>query len=106
MGNTKTNIDEVKSLIELDEENKNEMFYACKIAERKNLGRVKEHFINTECINQDMINSDYVCRLDRAIKTDNRYYLMLEYCNGGDLDELMEAKNYKVSAQTVHKIMK
>ena len=81
------------------------MFFACKIADRKNIGRIKEHFINTECINQDLIKSEYVVRLDKAIKTDNRYYLMLEYCNGGDLEELMSVKNYNITSSSIQKIM-
>ena len=30
---------------------------------------------------------------------------MLEYCNGGNLQELMEAKEYKVPGKIIHKIM-
>jgi len=46
-----------------------------------------------------------VCGLKEAIKTKNRYYLMLEYCNGGDLEELLKVKDYKLSKFTIHKII-
>ena len=45
-------------------------------------------------------------RLDKAIKTDNRYYLMLEYCNGGDIEELMKVKKWQISLNSIQKIMK
>jgi len=41
----------------------------------------------------------------KAIKTDSRYYIFIEYCNGGDLKELMELKQYKVKPEVIHKIM-
>ena len=30
----------------------------------------------------------------------------MEYCNGGDLKELMEAKDYQISEQMIQKIMR
>ena len=50
MGTNDFQIDSINSLVEIDE-SKGQIFYACKIAERKNIGRVKERFINSECIN-------------------------------------------------------
>lgn len=29
----------------------------------------------------------------KAIKTDSRFYIFMELCNGGDLKELMQLKN-------------
>ena len=87
------------------EETATEKFCAIKIAERKGLSYTKETIIIDECINQSKIESDYVVQLKSAIKTDNRYYLMLEYCNGGDLQHLMEAKEYKITGFVIHKIM-
>ena len=31
---------------------------------------------------------------------------MLEYCNGGNLEELMEAKGYKVTGELIQMIMR
>ena len=44
--------------------------------------------------------------MQKAIKTEKRYYIMMEFCNGGDLKELMDAKLWKISPTTVQKIMK
>ena len=41
----------------------------------------------------------------KAIKTDSRYYIFMEYCNGSDLKELMELKRWKVSPQVIQKIL-
>lgn len=49
--------------------------------------------------------SNYVVRLKKAIKTDARYYIFMEYCNGSDLKDVMELRNYKISPSTVQKIM-
>ena len=97
VGKADFDLNKVTSIIEMNDDDQEHPFYACKIAERANLGRVQERFINSECVNQSLVKSEYVARLEKAIKTDNRYYIMLEYCNGGDLDEIMTAKEYKIS---------
>lgn len=45
-------------------------------------------------------------QLKKAIKTDSRYYIFMEFCNGNDLKELMEVKGWKIAPETVQKIMK
>ena len=81
-------------------------FYACKVVERKELDcKQKEELIKNEINNQDAIQSDYVTSLNKAIKTDSRYYIFMELCNGNDLKEVMEQKNWKVSPVVVQKIM-
>ncbi len=42
----------------------------------------------------------------KAIKTDSRYYIFMEFCNGGDLKDLMEYKGWKLDPQVIQKIMK
>lgn len=46
----------------------------------------------SEIQNQDSVNSNYVVKLRKAIKTDSRYYMFMDYCNGGDMKDLMELK--------------
>ena len=46
----------------------------------------------SEIQNQDSVNSQYVVKLRKAIKTDSRYYMFMDYCNGGDMKDLMELK--------------
>ena len=41
----------------------------------------------------------------KAIKTDARYYIFMEFCNGSDLKELMEVKKWKITPNIIQKIM-
>jgi len=43
--------------------------------------------------------------MKKAIKTDARYYIFMEFCNGNDLKELMEIKNWKLTPSVVQRIM-
>ena len=47
------------------------------------------HNLQNEILIMSEINSDYVVQLKDATKTPNNYYLAMELCNGGDLE------NYK-----------
>ena len=58
-----------------------------------------------EIQNQDSVVSPSVVRMIKAIKTDSRYYIFIEFCNGGDLKELMELKQWKVAPEVIHRIM-
>lgn len=42
----------------------------------------------------------------KAIKTDARYYIFMEFCNGSDLKELMEVRQWKLSPAIVQIIMR
>ena len=44
--------------------------------------------------------------MKKAIKTDARYYMFMEYCNGGDLKDLMEIKRWSLSCEIIQTIMK
>ena len=52
------------------------------------------------------MESQYVVKLKKAIKTDARYYMFMEYCNGGDLKDLMEIKRWNLSCEIIQTIMK
>ena len=65
----------------------------------------KESLIVSEIQNQDAVNSMYVTKMKKAIKTDSRFYIFMEFCNGNDLKELMEMKNWKLPPNIVQKIM-
>lgn len=41
----------------------------------------------------------------KAIKTDARYYIFMEFCNGSDLKELMEIRKWDIPPEVIHKIM-
>ena len=42
----------------------------------------------------------------KAIKTDARYYIFMELCNGNDLKEVMDLKNNHLSPSIVQTIMR
>ena len=66
--------------------------FACKVIERKNL--TSRHFDNlqNEIKILAKIRSPYVIKLKDLTKTANRFYLIMEYCNGGDLDSLKKLR--------------
>lgn len=79
--------------------------YACKVVERRDLCQTKEGLIVSEIQNQDSVASKYVVKMRKAIKTDSRYYIFMEYCNGSDLKEVMELKGFKIDARIIQRIM-
>jgi serine/threonine protein kinase len=38
------------------------------------------------------LNSPYIIKLIEVLKSKRKFYLILEYCNGGDLESLLEDK--------------
>ena len=40
--------------------------------------------------------------MHKAIKTDSRYYIFIEYCNGGDMKELLKLKEFNVGPGVTH----
>ena len=81
-------------------------FCACKVVEKSKINKQQELSIVNEIMNQEAIDSPYVVRLRRAIKTDSRYYIFIDYCNGGDMKDLMELKRFNVDPKVIHKIMR
>ena len=79
---------------------------ACKVIERQGLDGSKEQLVVSEIQNQDSVCSNYVVKLRKAIKTDSRYYMFMDFCNGGDLKELMELKQFLVGPIVIQKIMR
>ena len=61
-------------------------YYACKVVERSELScQQKESLVVSEIQNQDAVQSQYVVKMRKAIKTEARYYIFIEFCNGSDL---------------------
>lgn len=83
----------------------NPKYYACKVVERADLCQTKESLIVSEISNQDAVNSDFVVKMRKAIKTDSRYYIFMEYCNGSDMKEVMELKQWRISPAAIQKVM-
>ena len=79
-------------------------FAACKVIQKSLVNAKKMKIIENEIMNQDRIASSYVVKLRKAVDTEESLYIFQEYCNGGDLKELFEAKDYDVPLTVVHKI--
>ena len=58
--------------------------------------------IEQEITNQSVIKSPYVVMFRKAYELPDRFYIFLEYCNGGDLKELFEAKQWDVPNSVIH----
>lgn len=76
------------------------------MVERSALCRTKEDLIVSEIQNQDSVDSQYVVKMRKAIKTDARYYIFMELCNGNDLKEVMDLKNNHLRPSIVQTIMR
>jgi len=69
-------------------------YCACKVVEKKSIGEKRLKLIENEILNQESIECDNCVKLKKAIETTDRFYIFMEFCNGGDLKELMEAKSW------------
>ena len=48
-----------------------------------------------------MTQSEFVAKIIKNVKTEQRYYIFMEFCNGGDLRLLMQAKRRIISPHIV-----
>ena len=67
---------------------KQEKKYAVKVIEKKKLNPRLFHNLTNEINILSKIKSPYVIRLHDLHKTENNFYLIMELCNGGDLENL------------------
>ena len=66
--------------------------FACKIIE---VGKIKPEAmasIEKEVKIQNMVKSDYSVRLHKSIKSSNNLYMVMDFCNGMDLNFLLRVK--------------
>ena len=71
---------------------KMETIYAVKVIDRRRLkGHTQALLLNEISIMQEM-RAQNVVSLISATKTMSNYYLVLEHCNGGDLDGFLKAR--------------
>ncbi len=69
-----------------------DQLYACKTIIRKRL--TKKTFMNlkNEISILSKLNNEYVVNLRDLQKTENNFYMIFDYCNGGDLENLKELR--------------
>lgn len=79
---------------------KPEKIYAVKVIDKKRIkGKVHDLLVNEVEIMTEIQHKNVVSLLN-ATKTVSNYYLVLEHCNGGDLDGLLKARGgYLVEAE-------
>jgi serine/threonine protein kinase len=66
--------------------------FACKVILRKSLSARLFNNLKNEIHILSKINSPYVIGLKDLQKTENNFYLIMEYSNGGDLENLKEIR--------------
>ena len=65
---------------------------ACKIIEREKLSATAKKQVQNEVENLAQIRSQHVIFMSQSYKTQSRYYIFTELCNGGDLQLLKAAR--------------
>jgi serine/threonine protein kinase len=65
---------------------------ACKIIKKASLNDKLQQNLKSEIGILSSITSPYVIGLFDIQKTQNNFYLFMQYCNGGDLDELRQIR--------------
>lgn len=78
---------------------------ACKIVEKGQLKSNKGNEVNNEIRLLSRLKSDNVIKMHCAYQTPNRYYLMCDVCNGGDLQMLMKTRR-RLSEEEGKKILR
>ena len=78
--------------------------YACKQLLRKK--ESQNHFINllNELTILKKLKHKNIVRLHDKWRTDSHYYILLEYCNEGDLKKAMRKNGGRISESIVRKI--
>lgn len=67
--------------------------YACKKYTRSKMTRTSLKNLEDEIkVLSNLPKSDHIIKLHEIIKTDNHFYLIIDYCNGGDLFSLLERR--------------
>jgi serine/threonine-protein kinase ULK2 len=65
--------------------------YACKKFIRSKMTKNSLKNLQEEIkVLSNLPHSDHIIRLHQVIKTKNHFYLIVDYCNGGDLESVLE----------------
>jgi serine/threonine protein kinase len=68
--------------------------YACKVLDRSKMSKRALKNVHDEIKIIGNIDSPHIVKIFDTIKSKRHFYIMLEYCNGGDLENLLETKVY------------
>ncbi len=71
--------------------------FAIKMIPKKDMSKKVLHYLERETEVVQMINSEHVVKLKDLKATENHYYLIFEYCNGGDLSQYRKSKGGRIA---------
>ena len=74
--------------------NENCKIYACKIMEVANIDKKEMACIEKEVMIHNMLKSDNSVKLYSSIKTSSNLYMMMDYCNGNDLQGFLKLRRH------------
>lgn len=66
--------------------------YACKMMEVANISQKELACIEKEVIIHNMVKSENCVKLYNSIKTASNLYMMMDYCNGNDLQGFLKLR--------------
>ena len=78
-----------------------DQYYACKIIEREKMPRDSYKLIQNEIAIQGQISSPFVVKFRQTVDEFDTIYLFTELCNGGNLREFLEAREWKMPPAVV-----
>eukprot|EP00826_Nyctotherus_ovalis_P021356 TRINITY_DN1687_c0_g1_i3.p1 TRINITY_DN1687_c0_g1~~TRINITY_DN1687_c0_g1_i3.p1 ORF type:complete len:434 (-),score=142.66 TRINITY_DN1687_c0_g1_i3:145-1338(-) len=80
--------------------------YAIKMISKKNMSEKVFHYLEREVEILQMMDHKNVVKLKDIKATDNHYYLIFEYCNGGDLSAFRKSKGGLLPESTIRFILR
>lgn len=80
--------------------------YAIKMISKKSMSEKVFHYLEREVEILQMMDHENVVKLKDIKTTDNHYYLIFEYCNGGDLSAFRKSKGGLLPEPTVRFILR
>lgn len=84
--------------------NNTKQIYAVKVILKRKLKQtpILERLFNTEIGIMKKINHPNIMRLYEFMETENNYYLVIRYCNNGDLEEYLNSLDSNLSEKGRH----
>jgi len=75
--------------------------FAVKMTDKINITEKIYRYLEREVEILQMLENEHIVQLKDIKATENHYYLIFEYCNGGDLSEYRKSKGGKISEKNV-----
>jgi len=85
---------------------KNDEILAIKVLNKAKMTSKVLSYLDREVDILQRVNSEYVVKLKDLKVTEHNYYLVFEYCNGGDLSNYRKFKGGRVNEKTARRLIK